>query len=347
MKNSYCSFLLRLSRFQGSVEKITSKLFYTLLISLSFNNLSYSKNLNTNISLDASYQSSLKLFQKNPLNWSFRYDLIQSLIKLEKRKEALVLYGEWIPQAPKENAQFIVDQARRLSRLFFNEKSQAVYLEGVHFLINKKYTESLSRFLQAIQDEPDHIEVLVRIGQSYFFLGDDTNALGYFQRATDLSPWDPQLTKWLAHTYSKRGNYKKAISLFEEIQESPFLDKSQSEFLVLWFAEALWNSGKRTQAIKKLENDFKNNAFHLEVLSKLARYRAEISLNDKELLNQTKLNIQLLLSRLPDIKLHPDKIGAEVLDHVLYDFEKLKTSSEQLMEVVEQRLNRKTNDQVY
>src|SRR5690606_34745939 len=107
----------------------------------------------------------------------------------------------------------------------FREAPQAQYLEGLYLLINKKYTEALSRFLQALKEEPDHLEILMRVGQAYFFLGDDTSALSTFETATALAPWDPQINKWLARAYSHKGSFKKAIPLFEEIMASPLFVK--------------------------------------------------------------------------------------------------------------------------
>lgn len=78
----------------------------------------------------------------------------------------------------------------------------------------------INRLKQLLQDDPDNLAALVRLGNLHFDVQMWDQAAGYYERAVELDPDDPDLLTDLGTCYRGMSEYEKALTYFERAHDS-------------------------------------------------------------------------------------------------------------------------------
>ncbi len=234
-----------------------------------------------------------RIVRQSPDALSAQFDLGRALVYSGRREEAL---SGLIQQAGKEKGarrEAIVRRVQVTSRLFLTNETFQAFQEALGQLEGKKYRIAQERFEKLLKQEPDNVEVLVRLGQSLLLQGDYDSAAERLRLARKLNPFDPQIHLWLGRVLFQRGELTEAIQELKSAAQG----MKGSELAPLWYAEALASVGQRPAAIQFLEEDTRAYPFHLQGLVLLARFRRFQSPRDVQTLWTVRKDLQLALSR--------------------------------------------------
>jgi len=220
--------------------------------------------------------------------------LARALVFSNRREEALAVLWRAADREKAPNRSVLIRRGRVISRQFLSSGSFQVYQDGLSFLQARKYRQARERFEKALAQEPDNVEVLVRLGQCLALDQDYDSATEYLRFAKRLNPHEPEIRLWLGRTMHQRGEIKEAI---EELR----LAKAQlqnSELAPVWLSAALFSYGQKVQATQVLEEDIKAQPYHLASLLHLAWTRTQAVSRDNQALWAARKDMQLILSRL-------------------------------------------------
>ncbi len=131
----------------------------------------------------------------------------------------------------------------------------------------KKYSEAIEAYRQAMLLKPDFIEAVVNLGQLYYLNGQYNDALAVFQEAFTINPKDPIVLNNLAATHDALGHYQDAIRLWRE-----FLRYSQDRLLVPEAEENILVSEGRLLR-NRLRQEPGNPDLHVAVVDNLIRQK--------------------------------------------------------------------------
>lgn len=265
-------------------------------------------------------------------------DLAKALTFAGKREEALSILTHAASRSRAGRQGEFIRRSRVLSRAFLTNTTFQVYQEGVNLISAKKYRAARERFERALEQEPDNVEILTRIGQCWIQEGDYNNAVEKLKLARKLSPYEWVASLWLGRAMHRRGEVREAV----EALRGAYQGLPESELAPVWLAEALVASNQKSAAIQLLEKDIKTKPFHLSVLVTLARlkYGALGRDNGKEAQNlwAVRKDLQVALSRLDRYSSADFGRTETDLGLSLRDPEDLKTEIQILLERVESRL---------
>jgi tetratricopeptide (TPR) repeat protein len=220
--------------------------------------------------------------------------LATALTYLGRREEALDTLNKATQWAKGSEREALVRRVRVLTRLFLTNKIFQFYQDGLNFILTKKYRSARERFELALAEEPENVEILIRLGQSLILDGDFKGGIDPLALAKKLNPFEPEVSLWLGRAYLKQGSLAEAVSELRIANEGI----KGSEQAPLWLAESLFASGQLVSAIRILERDAKAFPFHLLSLVSAAKYRLQGSHLDYSTLWNIRKSLQSALSRL-------------------------------------------------
>lgn len=222
---------------------------------------------------------------------------LKKLLRSEKRMEALQLLLESKKFNNSKGSEEI-KKINLISRFFLYNKSFQIFQEGMNLITSKKYQTAIEKFEKALLDEPDNLEILLRLGQALMMESKYGMAVRYLKEAKRINPFDLEVRVWLGRAYHMNKMEKEAFFELSQVYES----KYSFELLYVWLAESLSMLGQVSKAIKILIDDLKSNPLHLLSLTALARLRIQFSIlqlnQEAQLLMLARQNLQLVLSRL-------------------------------------------------
>jgi eukaryotic-like serine/threonine-protein kinase len=81
------------------------------------------------------------------------------------------------------------------------------------------WDESVAYFVQALALDPRNVELLMAAAWNYSMLRQFPAALKFYDRALDITPYDPDIMAWKAGIYQADGNLQEAARLLSKINE--------------------------------------------------------------------------------------------------------------------------------
>ena len=270
-------------------------------------------------------------------------ELARALTHLSRREEAIGVLNHALQYEKGSDRTVLIRQARVLSRLFLTKESVQSFQVGLNLLFTKKFRAAKDRFYQVLQDEPDNIEILVRLGQCLLLEGDPDSSAERLRLAKKLNPYEPEVNLWLGRALHQRGELSQAI---EELR-SARADLKDSEVAPLWLSEALLDSGQRGVAIEILDTDVKAHPFHLGSLLASAQLRYRFLAKDLNELWGIRKELQLALSRAeeyasPKFPRTEGELGLELRDPA-----RLQIEAQALLKKVEARIQGQRGTESY
>ena len=209
------------------------------------------------------------ILKQNPKFAAASVSFARALAYSGRREEALSVLSRATSLHHGETRDLLIRQSRVLSRMFFSTRAFQIHQEGMNLLLSKKYRPAREQFMKALELEPDNAEILVRVGQCLILEGDFDSAAERLRLARKLSPNEPEIHLWLGRALHQRGEVEPAIVELKQANR----EISGSEVAPVWLAEALATSGSIPSAIQVLEEDLKQQPFHVLGLLTLARLR--------------------------------------------------------------------------
>ena len=226
-----------------------------------------------------SFASSLEAFESQA-----RHFLIQ-----KKRGEWLKSWSKRVALEKGRRRALSIERMRVVGCTFLTEVSAQLYQEGLAFFLNQNYRSAIEKFKKVLAEEPEHLEVLTRMGQAFLLEGRFSLARETLMASYQLNPYEVSIQLWLGRCLHKLGDLRALV----------FLEASlvlQSEQAFVWYAEALFSFGKSQQALLLLMQDTKRYPFHLLSLMALAK----IQMQSPASLWHARKTLQLTWSRLEE-----------------------------------------------
>ncbi|MFQ5789288.1 MAG: tetratricopeptide repeat protein [Acidobacteriota bacterium] len=98
-----------------------------------------------------------------------------------------------------------------------HEKTEDLYLLGLDDMVNGRFGQALSRFEQVLSREPDHVNALIKRGDSLHQLQRHKEAADALQRATGLAPENLVALYSLSSVYLGSGDLDRAEEVLQRI----------------------------------------------------------------------------------------------------------------------------------
>ena len=140
----------------------------------------------------------------------------------------------------------------RLGWLFFQQadyvKAEEYYrrslllkpsLEAREGLMNSQYYQgqwlkTIHTGKQILELSSKHFSALTSVAYSYYALGDFLNAAAYYQRVTDIYPFNLEVMGYLLSSYHQSNQREKAAEIYRRLSiyspENPFIKEYQAEY---------------------------------------------------------------------------------------------------------------------
>jgi Flp pilus assembly protein TadD len=236
------------------------------------------------------------LQKKNPDFFPGAIELARALVYSGRREEALGVLSQAATRQVGDRKTAVLTRGRVISRLFLTQKCFQTYQDGLNLLASQKYRAARERFEKALEQEPDNVEILTRVGQCLILEGDFDSAAERLRLAKRLNPYEPEIRLWLGRAMHQRGE------LTESLAELKFAHGSleTSERAPIWYAEALMSAGQRKAAVHVLEDDTHAQPFHLMAIVALSRMRTQLFQDGGgDSLWNARKDLQVAQSRLP------------------------------------------------
>lgn len=221
-------------------------------------------------------------------------DLSKALLYSGHRDEAISTLAHQITREKGARKAYLVQRLRVLSRSFLDHRIFQLYQDGLDFLEERKYRAAREKFLKGIEQDPNHVEILLRLGQVYLLDEDHDHAVEKLKSAARLNPYEPEIRLWLGRALFRKGDLNDGL---EEIK-SAANELPQSEIAPIWLAESQALIGQKRLGIKTLEEDLIRQPFHLQGLISLAKMRIIGGHPDSRSLWSARKELQLALSRM-------------------------------------------------
>jgi len=275
-----------------------------------------------------------KVLKDNPDLTEAAVDLARALVYSGRREEALSMLLQAANREKGKRRLVLIRRTKILSRLFLTNTTFQTHQEGLNFLFVHKYRQARERFQKALEEEPDNVEILVRIGQSLVMDGDFDSAAERLKLARKLNPFEPQIRLWLGRALHQRGELSKSIDELH-LAATQMLG---SEVAPVWYAEALASSGQRAAALAALEEDVRAYPFHLLSLVTLARLRQMGVVLDKAGMWVVRRDLQVALSRFEKYVSPDYKVFEGELELNIRSPEKVKLEIDILLQRIESKI---------
>ncbi len=104
-------------------------------------------------------------------------------------------------------------QQKRHARL------QEIYARGMQHLLAMRYNEAKEGFSRVLDDEPSHVDSLIRLGDIALKQGATEMAVSYHKKAKETAPRNVEVLFSLAGDYEEAGRYQEALGNLDRILE--------------------------------------------------------------------------------------------------------------------------------
>ncbi len=303
-----------------------------MLVEGSPRNLEYLKALGQVVWERGYYDRAVDLFgrvlEKNPADRDALAGLVEGLIKLERKKEALPLLERLYLMQPDN-----LGVKRYLAQLSYeigeDEKSR-VYLRGladqknadtdiieIAAIVNERlgrFKEAVEYWQRVLEREPGHHQALVSLSRYFEEKAHTRPALEHLLSLLENDPNNSSLLLRVGHLYRKNGQHGKAVSYFESyLAQKP--DDKEVQQLVIDSHAAL---GAKDAALVALERYFREStnpadSEHLLMTAELydtaGRYHEAIALYQR-VLEMKPGNPEILAALVNDQTMTGDDEGA-------------------------------------
>lgn len=222
-------------------------------------------------------------------------DLSRALTHSGRREEALGVLSRAAEQARGARKTALTRRVRVLSRTFLTTETFQAHQQGMNSLLGKNYREARERFENALVQESNNVEILLRLGQCHVAESDYDSAAERLRLARRLNPHEMETQLWLGRALFHRGELagaKEALALAHK-------SLKDSELAPVWLAEVLFALGQRKEGHKVLEADLSAHPMHLMALVTLAHSRYQTAgPRDTQMLWDARRDLQVAMSRL-------------------------------------------------
>ena len=219
----------------------------------------------------------------------------------EKKPDSLTIAKAYMAQYEKfeQKALYLDSAARYLStqnrkdiRKNFKVLIQLYFLKNdfaeVHNLVHLFGSDSIFKnLLNKKSYDNENAWTAYRIGESYTYLGNQQEAIRYFEQATKLAPFIPDFINKLATAYASGGNNQTAHTYFTEaLKENPRYIPAINNLGYLYVTEGNSNRAEQLyQQALKLDHDNENTLLNL---AGLYNYQGKFAESKKILLSIQK-----------------------------------------------------------
>lgn len=242
------------------------------------------------------YQALLKQDPRSATAW---VGLSASWVHLGKRAEAIEALADYLRRIKGPQRKAWLQKVRVFARVFLTSATFQVYQDGLNALSLQNYSVAREKFERALAEEPDNVEILIRLGQALVLAGESESALKYLKQAQKICPLEPHAGIWSARALHLKGKYQEAYAEWNGLGA----EMKESEYGPLWFSETLTQLGQPISALHLLENDLRVNPMHLPSLILGARLRLQYGQADKKMMQGLVKNLQQNLKKLEDSRL--------------------------------------------
>jgi thioredoxin-like negative regulator of GroEL len=211
-----------------------------------------------------------KLREETPDSIVVAQDYAQALLRLNRREEAIAVLKE----------HRLERQAEIAGKSFLSKGSFLFYQQGMDWLSKRSYPLACDRLRKALDSDLAHSEILQRLAQCEILSANPEQALKLLEQSERLYGKNAESTLWVARALGLRNRHREAIPLFASLTGK--LSDPSSEWLAVWWADALIASGQHSQARLILEEDRKRSPHHLQSTLQSLRLRFQVA----ESLNQ-------------------------------------------------------------
>lgn len=184
-----------------------------------------------------------------------------------------------------------------IGKQFSSHKNYSAFQQAIKQINEGNFGAAQGMLEAVLKQEVDHEEVLLRLGQVYFLMGDLKKSVVYLEKSANLNLKNTEAMSWLGRTYFLSGELKKSEKTFKKINWNSEEVQEQS---IIWWSEVLFNFRGRKAAIEFLEKQLERRPGSVQVLVKCAEYRMSASSKNNEAQWQAKKELQLALSRFDD-----------------------------------------------
>lgn len=128
--------------------------------------------------------------------------------------EAIVGYGNvLVVRNERDSAILMFDRALEINP----DYKEAVYYKGLVLYDQKKYDEGITLVTSLLDENPDYYDGMLLLGDYYYIQGKYDDAIPWYENVYQNSGNRTRiLCHILAYIYDKKGEYEKAISLYQE-----------------------------------------------------------------------------------------------------------------------------------
>ncbi len=141
------------------------------------------------------------------------------------------------------------------NRLIKNPSANLYFKKGMIYSNLQNYQEALKSYTEALQFDPNNVDILGEIAENLAILGNNEDAAKYYRRAIGMNPGNLSLAAKLGRVYINQKKYKDAYNVFNTIYASD----STNIFWNKQLAYCSFRIFKRKQAVELYEKVLEAN----------------------------------------------------------------------------------------
>jgi tetratricopeptide (TPR) repeat protein len=276
------------------------------------------------------------VLKREPQSIQGAIGLAATLAHSKKREEGLNILSSCLTGVTRTQRAVVIRRIHVLARTFLSNDTFRMYQDALNLMLEKKYRAAKEKFVKALAEEPDNVEILLRLGQCFFLDNDITHAISRLQAAQKLDPYEPMINLWLGRALFIRGSHAEAIAELKTAQHG----LQGCEQSTVWLAEALSSSGQNYPAIRLLDRDSKSWPFHVSSLIALAKLRVQSPHPDSQLLWTARKELQLAMSRVEQyFATDPSQVERELSLDLRKSSSEIKSEIQKLLQLVQSRID--------
>lgn len=188
---------------------------------------------------------------------------VRQLLRQGQRMEAL---RPWSRTAP---------QRQIIARMFLSQDTFQLFQDGIHLMEQRLWSQAESKFRAALDREPDHFEILLRLAQTLLSQKGSVRNLAasadeskeLLKKALVLCPQDMQARLWLGRAYLDKGEWDQALVALRIV----YVEAPQWEWTAAWIAEAM--QAKKQMFAEFLLKHLQTHPIHLPSMVALVQQR--------------------------------------------------------------------------
>jgi tetratricopeptide (TPR) repeat protein len=136
--------------------------------------------------------------------------------KIAVAKQAYEEALRWLEKLLKMNRK-VMESRKTISTDVLIDEARILFTIGGIYQQLGRLEEALSQFQQALKHKPDHVQVLEKIVEVLFRMGDFDQAKKYLQRLLELTDGDLRYQELQGLLFIKQEHYRDAIAIYESI----------------------------------------------------------------------------------------------------------------------------------